>query len=66
MFDIGMFELVMIAIVGLVILGPQQMTAMIKAVITGVNKARQMSTQLSQQLNRELKNIETSVEEKPN
>ncbi len=65
MFDIGFWEMAMIAVVGLVIQGPKQMTATVRTALNGINKARQMSAQLSQQLSSELKSIEDKVEEKP-
>ncbi|GLP96540.1 hypothetical protein [Paraferrimonas sedimenticola] len=64
MFDIGFWEMAMIAVLSFVILGPQQMTLSVRTIMSGVNKAKAMAAQVSGQLNKELKEIEANVQDK--
>ncbi|OAN17803.1 hypothetical protein A3K86_02470 [Photobacterium jeanii] len=63
MFDIGFWEMGMIAVVTLVIMGPQQMTKAIRSILNGIKKVKDMSVEVSSQLNKELEDIEASVED---
>ncbi|WP_261856979.1 Sec-independent protein translocase protein TatB [Photobacterium sanguinicancri] len=60
MFDFGMFELIMIVVVGLVVLGPKELLEMVKNLVSLINKAKTMASNISQQLETELNPIDTS------
>lgn len=62
MFDIGPGELVLVAIIGLLVLGPQRLPKVAAEIGKWVNRARRTATQLRRQLERE---IELSEIEKP-
>ncbi|USD63500.1 hypothetical protein J4N45_21205 [Vibrio sp. SCSIO 43140] len=62
MFDIGFWEMAMIAIVSLVVMGPQQMTKTVRSILNGITKMKELSGQVANQLNKELEAIETGVE----
>ncbi len=62
MFDIGPGELVLVAIIGLLVLGPQRLPKVAAEIGKWVGRARRTATQLRRQLERE---IEISDLEKP-
>jgi sec-independent protein translocase protein TatB len=62
MFDIGPGELVLVAIIGLLVLGPQRLPKVAAEIGKWVGRARRTATQLRRQLERE---IELSELEKP-
>ncbi len=55
MFDIGFWELILIAVMGLVILGPQRLPGAIRSVSQTIAKVRAIATSAQEELNRELK-----------
>lgn len=54
MFDIGFFELVLIGVMGLIVLGPERLPKAAQKVGSWVGKAKRSMSQFSQQVNREL------------
>jgi len=62
MFDIGPGELVLVAVIGLLVLGPQRLPKVAAEIGKWVGRARRTATQLRRQLERE---IELSEIEKP-
>jgi Tat protein translocase TatB subunit len=62
MFDIGPGELVLVAIIGLLVLGPQRLPKVASEIGKWVGRARRTASQLRRQLERE---IEISELEKP-
>src|SRR5262245_11514790 len=62
MFDIGPGELVLVAIIGLLVLGPQRLPKVAAEIGKWVGRARRTASQLRRQLERE---IELSEIEKP-
>ncbi len=55
MFDIGFWELLLISVVGLVVLGPERLPVAIRNVSRWVNAARSMATSVRTELEQELK-----------
>jgi sec-independent protein translocase protein TatB len=62
MFDIGPGELVLVAIIGLLVLGPQRLPKVASEIGKWIGRARRTASQLRRQLERE---IEISELEKP-
>jgi sec-independent protein translocase protein TatB len=62
MFDIGPGELVLVAIIGLLVLGPQRLPKVAAEIGKWIGRARRTASQLRRQLERE---IEISELEKP-
>jgi sec-independent protein translocase protein TatB len=62
MFDIGPGELLLVAIIGLLVLGPQRLPKVAAEIGKWIGRARRTATQLRRQLERE---IEISELEKP-
>src|SRR5262245_66462840 len=54
MFDIGPGELVLVAIIGLLVLGPQRLPKVAAEIGKWVGRARRTATQLRRQLEREI------------
>jgi len=54
-FDIGFWELILIAIVGLVVLGPERLPVAIRSVSRWINAARNMASAVKTELSQELK-----------
>jgi sec-independent protein translocase protein TatB len=55
MFDIGFWELVLIAIIGLVVLGPERLPVAIRTVRAWLNHFRQLSDSVKTELKEELR-----------
>ena len=58
MFDIGFWELVLIFVVGLVVLGPERLPHAIRSVVNFVRAAKSMANSVKDELNHELKTQE--------
>lgn len=54
MFDLGFLELLVIGVLGLVVLGPQRMPVAVRSVGRTIGKAKQMLSNLQQDIDREL------------
>ncbi len=55
MFDIGFWELVLISVVGLVVLGPERLPKAIRSVAKFIGSAKNMANSVKDELNHELK-----------
>ena len=55
MFDIGFWELVLISVVGLVVLGPERLPVAIRSISKFVNSAKAMANGVKDELTHELK-----------
>ncbi len=55
MFDIGFWELVLISVVGLVVLGPERLPHAIRSVSRFIGAARSMASSVKDELSHELK-----------
>ena len=55
MFDIGFWELVLISVVALVVLGPERLPHAIRSVARFVSSAKAMANSVKEELNQELK-----------
>jgi Tat protein translocase TatB subunit len=62
MFDIGPGELLLVAVIGLLVLGPQRLPKVAAEIGKWIGRARRTATQLRRQLERE---VELSELEKP-
>lgn len=58
MFDIGFWELVLIFVVGLVVLGPERFPHAIRSAVNFVRAAKSMANNVKDELNQELKTQE--------
>ncbi len=65
MFDIGPGELVLVAIIGLLVLGPQRLPKVAAEIGKWVGRARRTATQLRRQLEREIEISEITDIDKP-
>jgi len=54
MFDIGFWEIMLISIIGLVVLGPQRLPIAIKSVLKWVNTAKNMANSVKNEISQEL------------
>jgi len=54
MFDIGFWELMLISIIGLVVLGPQRLPIAIRTVLKWVNTAKMMANSVKNEISQEL------------
>jgi len=54
MFDIGFWEIMLISIIGLVVLGPQRLPVAIKSVLRWVNTAKTMANSVKNEISQEL------------
>jgi len=54
MFDIGFWEIMLISIIGLVVLGPQRLPIAIKSVMKWVNTAKNMANSVKNEISQEL------------
>lgn len=55
MFDVGFWELILISILGLVVLGPERLPVAIRSVVKFINSAKSMANNVKDELNHELK-----------
>lgn len=55
MFDIGFWEIMLISIVGLVVLGPKRLPIAIRSVLKWVNTAKNMANSVKSEISQELK-----------
>ncbi|MBW3697678.1 Sec-independent protein translocase subunit TatB [Vibrio sp. T187] len=55
MFDIGFWELVLISVVGLVVLGPERLPVAIRSVSKFIGQAKSMANNVKDELSHELK-----------
>lgn len=55
MFDIGFWELVIIAILGLIVLGPERLPGALRSLQRGVGKVREFSSNVQAELKHELR-----------
>jgi sec-independent protein translocase protein TatB len=54
-FDVGFWELILISILGLVVLGPERLPVAIRSVVKFINSAKSMANNVKDELNHELK-----------
>ena len=54
MFDIGFWEIILISIIGLVVLGPQRLPIAIRTVLKWVNTAKNMANSVKNEISQEL------------
>ena len=54
MFDIGFWEIMLISVIGLVVLGPQRLPIAIKSVVKWVNTAKNMANSVKKEISQEL------------
>ncbi len=54
MFDIGFLELILIAIIGLIVLGPERLPVAARTLGRWFGKARRMTGQFTQEINRQI------------
>ncbi|KZY35493.1 MULTISPECIES: Sec-independent protein translocase protein TatB [unclassified Oleiphilus] len=54
MFDVGFLELVLIAIIGLLVLGPERLPVAARTLGRWFGKARRMTSQFTQEINRQI------------
>jgi sec-independent protein translocase protein TatB len=66
MFDVGFFELVLVAVVGLLVLGPKRLQTVAGELGKWLGSARRTTTQLYRQLERETKLGELVERPRPN
>lgn len=55
MFDIGFWEIMLISIVGLVVLGPQRLPIAIRSVLKWINTAKGLANSVKSEISQELK-----------
>ncbi|MCG6201400.1 Sec-independent protein translocase protein TatB [Psychromonas antarctica] len=55
MFDIGFWEIVLISIIGLIVLGPERLPTAIRSVMRAINTAKNMAHAVKTELSQELK-----------
>lgn len=55
MFDIGFWELLLVALIGLLVLGPERLPAALRALQRGMQKAKSFGTSVQAELNHELR-----------
>lgn len=65
MFDIGFWEIMLILVIGLVVLGPERMPAAIYTVTSWIRKIRQLAAGVQQEVEREfqLKKLREEVQQ---
>jgi len=67
-FDIGFFEIILVAIIALIVVGPQRLPRLIRVVGRFVGKAKQMVANVSAEIDRELElselnDLKSSIQE---
>lgn len=55
MFDIGFWEIVLISVVGLIVLGPERLPIAIRSVMRWINTAKGMANSVKSEISHELK-----------
>ena len=55
MFDIGFWEMIVISVIGLVVLGPERLPTAIRSVLRWVNTAKEMANSVKSEISQELK-----------
>ena len=67
MFDIGFWELILIAIMGLVVLGPDRLPVAIRTVSNWISSVRKLSDSVKSELTEELRlhELQSSLEKVP-
>lgn len=55
MFDIGFWEIVLISVIGLIVLGPERLPTAIRSVMRGINTAKGMANAVKTEISQELK-----------
>ena len=55
MFDIGFWEIVLISVIGLIVLGPERLPIAIRSVMRWINTARNMANSVKTEISHELK-----------
>ncbi|WP_354623871.1 Sec-independent protein translocase protein TatB [Psychromonas sp. MME2] len=55
MFDIGFWELVVISVIGLIVLGPERLPTAIRSVVKWINTAKSMANSVKSDISHELK-----------
>lgn len=55
MFDIGFWEIVLIAVIGLIVLGPERLPVAIRSVMRWVNTVKGMANSVKSEISQELK-----------
>lgn len=55
MFDIGFWELLLVALMGLLVLGPERLPAALRALQRGIQKAKSFGSSVQAELNHELR-----------
>lgn len=55
MFDIGFWELLLVSLVGLLVLGPERLPAAMRAVQRGIHKVKSFGSSVQAELNHELR-----------
>lgn len=55
MFDIGFWEIALIFVIALIVLGPEQLPAAIRSVIKWINAAKSLANSIKKEINQELK-----------
>ena len=68
MFDIGFWEIILISVVGLIVLGPERLPVAIRSVMRWVNTAKSMANSVRAEISQEIKlheiNISKTAEQK--
>lgn len=55
MFDIGFWEIVLISVIGLIVLGPERLPIAIRSVMRWINTAKSMANSVKAEISHELK-----------
>ncbi|MFT6985065.1 MAG: sec-independent protein translocase protein TatB [Psychromonas sp.] len=55
MFDIGFWEIILISIIGLVVLGPERLPIAVRTVMHWINRAKQMANSVKGEISQELR-----------
>ncbi len=55
MFDIGFWEIILISVLGLIVLGPERLPTAIRSVMQWVNTAKSMANSVKTEISQELK-----------
>jgi len=62
MFDIGFWEIVLISVIGLIVLGPERLPIAIRSVVRWINTAKNMANTVKAEISQELKLHEMNQE----